>query len=120
MAFTTAPYKPFFFFFNHQTKPTPPPFALTCSFSPIPLSFSYNKRSRIACAAKQQTGSTKKRTRKKKSSEEVVYLEDAAAADDSESEPSSIPKPPAGFILDSNGRVLAASSKRIVTIVSIF
>lgn len=120
MAFTTTPFKPCFLFFNHQTKPSPPPFALSCSFSPIPLSFTYNKRSRIACAAKEQTGSTKKRTRKKKSSEEVVYLEDAAAAaaaDDSESEPSSIPKPPAGFILDSNGRVLAASSKRIVTIV---
>ncbi|KAJ8618986.1 hypothetical protein MRB53_015172 [Persea americana] len=58
-----------------------------------------------------------KGNKKKKSSEEATYLEDVAAADDSELEPSSIPKPPVGFILDSNGRVLAASSERIVTIV---
>ncbi|XXG60987.1 hypothetical protein AAC387_Pa04g2753 [Persea americana] len=58
-----------------------------------------------------------KGNKKKKSSEEATYLEDVAAADDSELKPSSIPKPPVGFILDSNGRVLAASSERIVTIV---
>lgn len=32
--------------------------------------------------------------------------------------PSALPKPPAGFVLDSHGRVLMASSKRIATIVN--
>lgn len=32
--------------------------------------------------------------------------------------PSALPKPPAGFVLDSHGRVLVASSKRIATIVN--
>lgn len=70
-----------------------------------------------SAAKQQQTGSTKKRSRKKKVPEETVSVEDV---DDSQLEPSSIPKPPAGFILDSHGKVLAASSKRIVTIVSGF
>lgn len=33
--------------------------------------------------------------------------------------PVPLPNPPAGFVLDNHGRVLMASSKRIVTIVSI-
>lgn len=125
MTFTsTAPYKPCFLFSNLQTKPSPPS-PISCRFSPTRLSFSSSSsnRSRVAavplCSAakQQQTGSTKKRSRKKKVPEETVSVEDV---DDSQLEPSSIPKPPAGFILDSHGKVLAASSKRIVTIVSGF
>jgi hypothetical protein len=31
-----------------------------------------------------------------------------------------MPKPPAGFVLDDQGRCIAAASKRIVTIVSLY
>ncbi|XP_058099712.1 uncharacterized protein LOC131244067 [Magnolia sinica] len=62
-------------------------------------------------ANKQQTGSPKKKGAKKKGPTEPV---DEAGPT---SHPSPLPKPPAGFILDAHGRVIAASPKRIATIV---
>lgn len=51
----------------------------------------------------------------------AVEAEEAAAgAGVRQSHPTSpLPKPPAGFVLDAHGRVLAAASKRIATIVSV-
>ncbi|OAY67950.1 hypothetical protein ACMD2_10510 [Ananas comosus] len=48
----------------------------------------------------------------------AVAVEAEAAAGVRQSHPTSpLPKPPAGFVLDAHGRVLAAASKRIATIV---
>ncbi|XP_060185000.1 uncharacterized protein LOC132614548 [Lycium barbarum] len=96
---------------------------------PIPISYSKNAlRLSLSCfAAKQQTGPVKKRTspntkKKKKPSnfegEIQVEVEEKGIQQSSESyHPLPLPKPPAGFVLDDQGRVLIASNKRIATIV---
>ncbi|XP_043719735.1 uncharacterized protein LOC122667517 isoform X2 [Telopea speciosissima] len=79
-------------------------------------------------AAKQQNGSSvKKRQRappKKKSSAPKTVDVDTGDGDSADSGALSqpyqllpLPKPPAGFVLDDNGKVLMASSKRIASIV---
>ncbi|XP_077231837.1 BTB/POZ domain protein TNFAIP protein [Tasmannia lanceolata] len=66
-------------------------------------------------AAKQQSGSVKKKSTGKKKGNRLA--EEEALEASVSSHPSPLPKPPAGFLLDSHGRVLKVSSKRIATIV---
>ncbi|KAK1553015.1 hypothetical protein Q3G72_027223 [Acer saccharum] len=82
-------------------------------------------------AAKSQTGPVKKtnnRKKKKKVKNDVeivdddveVVVDDEIESYDSGSfgyQPTPLPKPPAGFVVDDTGRVLMASNKRIATIV---
>ncbi|KAK4373676.1 hypothetical protein RND71_009060 [Anisodus tanguticus] len=103
---------------------------------PIPTIYSNNYRKNtfrlsLSCfAAKQQTGPVKKRTspntkKKNKPSnfdanvgEIDVEVEEKGLQQSSERyHPLPLPKPPAGFVLDEQGRVLMASNKRIATIV---
>lgn len=125
-------------------------FPNSSSFNPqitplFPTSSSYfNKKYRknelrrpssLSCsAAKQQTGPVKKRTSPnstKKKKKPISNFETDGAQIDVEVEekgvqsseryhPLPLPKPPAGFVLDEQGRVLMASNKRIATIVSFF
>ncbi|KAG9457078.1 hypothetical protein H6P81_001586 [Aristolochia fimbriata] len=89
----------------------------------LQLAASCNSRASVSfpiCrAAKQQTGSVKKKSspKKKRSPVEPIIVSDDDETTSASYRPSPLPKPPAGFILDSHGRVLMASSKRIVTIV---
>nr|GMC93137.1 uncharacterized protein LOC109146573 isoform X1 [Ipomoea batatas]GMC98747.1 uncharacterized protein LOC109146573 isoform X1 [Ipomoea batatas]GMD20424.1 uncharacterized protein LOC109146573 isoform X1 [Ipomoea batatas]GME20503.1 uncharacterized protein LOC109146573 isoform X1 [Ipomoea batatas] len=103
----------------------------------VPVFSSSNHRAlRLCCyaAAKQQTGPVKKRTnsktKKNKRSSSSTSLEAEVIDEDVELEfyergaasseryhPLPLPKPPAGFVLDEQGRVLMVSNKRIVTIV---
>ncbi|KAG5609313.1 hypothetical protein H5410_020594 [Solanum commersonii] len=106
---------------------------------PIPSSY-FNKNYRkntlkfssLSCsAAKQQTGPVKKRTspnNTKKKKKPISNFESDVGDIDVEVEekglqssepyhPLPLPKPPAGFVLDEQGRVLMASNKRIATIV---
>lgn len=86
------------------------------------------KFSSLSCsAAKQQTGPVKKRTstnntKKKKKPisnfESDVEVEEKGVQSSETYHPLPLPKPPAGFVLDEQGRVLMASNKRIATIVS--
>lgn len=86
-------------------------------------------------AAKQQKGgappkkkkpSNKSNTKKgiendfeiEKSGGGVEVLESPSQSDESPYSALPLPKPPAGFVLDDEGRVLMASNKRIATIVS--
>ncbi|ESQ53806.1 hypothetical protein EUTSA_v10025682mg [Eutrema salsugineum] len=72
-------------------------------------------------------GANKKRKKKGKTAnpKEDWELRDADAlevydddgSDSSSSSPPTIPKPPAGFVIDESGRVLMASKKRIATVV---
>ncbi|TXG60283.1 hypothetical protein EZV62_014856 [Acer yangbiense] len=85
-------------------------------------------------AAKSQTGPVKKtnnRKKKKKVKNDVeivdddveIVVDEAIESSDSGSfgyQPTPLPKPPAGFVVDDTGRVLMASNKRIATIVSSF
>ncbi|KAF8404065.1 hypothetical protein HHK36_008942 [Tetracentron sinense] len=130
--------KPFFLYLK---KPSLLP---TSSSIPISISISCKTANKLRfgltlCrAAKPQSGSVKKRpspSPKKKrvgggSSSKTFKLNDNdvdvdVAEDDSTGsiihsqsyQPSPLPKPPAGFVLDSHGRVLMASSKRIATVV---
>ncbi|CAH9123289.1 unnamed protein product [Cuscuta epithymum] len=106
---------------------------------PISITFicSSNHRAlRMNCnaAAKQQTGPVKKRTnsktKKKRNpgSNNIVDADDIYEDFEFESNdgappppeayhPLPLPKPPAGFVLDEEGRVLMVSEKRLVTIV---
>lgn len=79
-------------------------------------------------------GTNKKRKKKGKSSnlkenwevrDAVVLEEEEDYNDDDDASlarnsPPTIPKPPAGFVIDETGRVLMASKKRIATVVSHF
>ncbi|MCD7447663.1 hypothetical protein HAX54_032282 [Datura stramonium] len=103
---------------------------------PIPSSYFKNYRKNalrfsLSCsAAKQQTGPVKKRaspkSKKKKKpvsnfegdvDETDVEVEEKGLQSSERYHPLPLPKPPAGFVLDEQGRVLMASSKRIATIV---
>ncbi|KAJ0960283.1 hypothetical protein J5N97_001898 [Dioscorea zingiberensis] len=77
-------------------------------------------------AKQQQAGPVKKRTGRKRAPEKKIISDDDAVevVRDLEAPPrtgggriSPLPKPPAGFLLDPHGRVLAASNKRITTII---
>ncbi|KAK9293044.1 hypothetical protein L1049_021028 [Liquidambar formosana] len=118
-------------------------FHLIHSSPSISISKPTNLRLALCRAAKQQSGPVKKRSassssssssvnkkKKKKKSSSVsvdVEIEDGFDVEDESSsgsvehsqsyQPLPLPKPPAGFVLDNQGRVLMASSKRIATIV---
>ncbi|KAK9096125.1 hypothetical protein Sjap_021622 [Stephania japonica] len=78
----------------------------------IPISVSIPIRT-----AKQQSSSAKKRGKKRGPVKRVdVGVEEEEGAAQFRGV-SPLPKPPAGFVVDSMGRVLMASSKRLVTIV---
>lgn len=75
------------------------------------------------------SNTNKKRKKKGKSTKPVENWElsdaDGLEEDDGSSSslatfnsPPTIPKPPAGFVIDETGRVLMASKKRIATVVS--
>ncbi|XP_009802543.1 uncharacterized protein [Nicotiana sylvestris] len=104
--------------FNPQS---PPLFQIPASY------FNRKNTLRLFCsAAKQQTGPVKKQrtspnnTKKKKKNVSNFEGEVDVEVEDKEAEryvPLPLPKPPAGFVLDEQGRVLMASNKRIATIV---
>lgn len=115
-----------------QTSHSQPQFNFT-SF-PLPdIGPSPSSRS-VSCsaAAKPQSGPVKKRptsnSKKKKKPDkrtspntDVEIVEDVEMSSQSQLngyQPLPLPKPPAGFVLDEQGRVLMASNKRIATIVS--
>ncbi|XP_072966120.1 uncharacterized protein [Typha angustifolia] len=96
----------------------------------VPLSISSTTKRAVTAlraAKQQQSGPVKKRSGRRRSQEKppetaggesAVEVVPAPASQSRQSHPSSpLPKPPAGFVLDPHGRVLAASSKRIATIV---
>ncbi|KAI5671966.1 hypothetical protein M9H77_12330 [Catharanthus roseus] len=114
-----------------QTSHSQPQFNFT-SF-PLPdIGPSPSSRS-VSCsaAAKPQSGPVKKRptsnSKKKKKPDkrtspntDVEIVEDVEMSSQSQLngyQPLPLPKPPAGFVLDEQGRVLMASNKRIATIV---
>ncbi|GAV56875.1 hypothetical protein CFOL_v3_00416, partial [Cephalotus follicularis] len=96
------------------------------------------KASKRPLAANSQTGPLQKRSstaankkKKKKGKHDDLVLRnveilqdndggpdnDSSSSSSSSYHPSPLPKPPAGFVLDEQGRVLMASTKRIATIV---
>ncbi|CAK9139379.1 unnamed protein product [Ilex paraguariensis] len=108
------------------------------SFFPSLSNSNPNRTLQFCCyAAKQQSGPVKKRpppskTKKKKGSNDDLKgfsLDDVEIQEDMDQssksisrasqsyQPLPLPKPPAGFVVDEQGRVLMASHKRIVTIV---
>ncbi|KAA8531136.1 hypothetical protein F0562_005845 [Nyssa sinensis] len=120
---------------NPQFKQSSPSLSLALS-NPNPRSLQFASCS----AAKQQSGPVKKRpprsagNKKKKKGGgggddlKGLGLEDVEIDDDDTSkksimrssqsyQPLPLPKPPAGFVVDDQGRVLMASNKRIATIV---
>ncbi|KAF9608996.1 hypothetical protein IFM89_012335 [Coptis chinensis] len=65
---------------------------------------------------KKRTSSTTKK--KRGSSKKVIDIDSDEDNESSQSyHPASLPNPPAGFVLDPNGKLVLVSSKRIVTIV---
>lgn len=116
-----------------------PPMAASLKLSPLPclpLPFPSSKKLDLKpflfrlppcrAAKQQQAGPVKKRAGKKRASEKkIISGNDAievvreleAPPRTSGGRTSPLPKPPAGFVLDPHGRVLAASNKRIATIV---
>ncbi|XP_068653329.1 uncharacterized protein [Aristolochia californica] len=87
----------------------------------LQVSVSRNSRAiTLPCCrgTKQQTGSVKKKSspKKKRRSVEPIVVSDDDETTSAANRSSPLPKPPAGFILDSYGRVLMASSKRTITI----
>ncbi|CAL9114422.1 unnamed protein product [Musa textilis] len=75
-----------------------------------------------ATKQQQQTGAAKKKAGRRKAPERPPVDDGGRLVDvvpgpqNRRSHSSPLPKPPAGFVLDDHGRVLLASSKRIVTI----
>lgn len=74
-----------------------------------------------------KTGPVKKRAGKRKAPEKRVPDDDdglvevvplPGAPEGRQGQPSPLPKPPAGFVLDPHGRVLMATASRLATIVS--
>ncbi|KAF5960808.1 hypothetical protein HYC85_002017 [Camellia sinensis] len=114
------------------------------SSSSLSISISISKPLRLALcrAAKQQSGPVKKPKKKKKvggggrsDGSSVLRLEDVEIEDDGDGfgpdsrteeiegssqryQPLPLPNPPAGFIVDDQGKVLMVSNKRIAIIVS--
>ncbi|KAF6170538.1 hypothetical protein GIB67_031946 [Kingdonia uniflora] len=88
-----------------------------------------NNKQILHCrAAKQQSNSVKKKSPPKKrgfTSKTLIEVEpdvgngssSASITHSNSYQPSPLPKPPAGFVVDQHGNVLMASSKRIATIV---
>ncbi|CAH9070307.1 unnamed protein product [Cuscuta europaea] len=115
--------------YKSQLKPR---FPISITF----ISSSHHRALRMDfnAAAKQQTGPVKKRTnlktKKKRSPSSSSIVDADEIYEDFELEPNNgapppsegyhplpLPKPPAGFVLDEEGRVLMVSEKRLVTIV---
>nr|CAD1818144.1 unnamed protein product [Ananas comosus var. bracteatus] len=105
---------PFFFFFF---------FGSTCALFLIAFveeewggRYTRGEAAAEECAGEE--GSRKRRPPEKpQETGAAVAVEAEAAAGVRQSHPTSpLPKPPAGFVLDAHGRVLAAASKRIATI----
>ncbi|PIA47504.1 hypothetical protein AQUCO_01400266v1 [Aquilegia coerulea] len=90
---------------------------------PICIKVNSNNTSISCSAAKQQKESSVKKKRnttpKKKGFLKKNEFDDSKTSFPSiqSYQPASLPKPPAGFVLDPNGNVALVSSKRIVTIV---
>lgn len=122
--------------FTQLSKTLPLCFSSICisNFKPFSLNPQKLQKSIVCAAAKQQSGSTKKR--KKKAPPPPVSkdlsLEDLDFLEEIESEvengggkskrsdvyvPLPMPKPPAGFVVDDQGRVLMVAPRRIATIV---
>ncbi|KMT14030.1 hypothetical protein BVRB_4g078590 [Beta vulgaris subsp. vulgaris] len=122
--------------FTQLSKTLPLCFSSICisNFKPFSLNPQKLQKSIVCAAAKQQSGSTKKR--KKKAPPPPVSkdlsLEDLDFLEERESEvenvggkskrsdvyvPLPMPKPPAGFVVDDQGRVLMVAPRRIATIV---
>lgn len=110
-------------------RPWSSAFRATCP-TLVPLVFFVKRCRRFPSifAAKQQQEAYKspKKSGKRKVPEKQ-RLDEGNASFDLEvpvggrcSHPSTLPKPPAGFVLEDHGRVLLASNKRIATIVSTF
>lgn len=123
---------------NHQFRPSS-----FSSSSSLSISISIPKPLRLALcrAAKQQSGPVKKPKKKKKvgggggsDGSRVLRLEDVEIEDDGDGfgpdsrteeiegssqryQPLPLPNPPAGFIVDDQGKVLMVSNKRIAIIV---
>ncbi|KAF5195770.1 BTB/POZ domain protein TNFAIP protein [Thalictrum thalictroides] len=93
---------------------------------PISIKINTNRNTTCCSAAKQQKESSVKKHRnttpKKKGLSKSKESDDSKVSSSSVSntqsyQPASLPKPPAGFVLDPNGNVVLVSSKRMVTIV---
>ncbi|RRT62705.1 hypothetical protein B296_00026025 [Ensete ventricosum] len=95
-------------------------------FTSLPFLIPFSKKRPGFCRAtkqQQQTGAAKKKAGRRKAPERPLVDDGGRPVDvvpgpqNRQSHSSPLPKPPAGFVLDDHGRVLLASSKRIVTIV---
>ncbi|RWW22559.1 hypothetical protein BHE74_00011655 [Ensete ventricosum] len=95
-------------------------------FTSLPVLIPFSKKRPGFCRAtkqQQQTGAAKKKAGRRKAPERPSVDDGGRPVDvvpgpqNRQSHSSPLPKPPAGFVLDDHGRVLLASSKRIVTIV---
>lgn len=122
----------------HRVEPlTPSSSTGLALFKPSSLSISLSttkKRSgcglllrrRYALCRAAKTGPVKKRGAKRRAPEKPVPDDDdnlvevvspPGASEGRQGQPSPLPKPPAGFVLDPHGRVLMVSSERLATIV---
>ncbi|CAL5365726.1 unnamed protein product [Camellia sinensis] len=128
---------------NPQFRPSSFSSSSSSSSSSLSISISISKPLRLALcrAAKQQSGPVKKPKKKKKvgggggsDGSSVLRLEDVEIEDDGDGfgpdsrteeiegssqryQPLPLPNPPAGFIVDDQGKVLMVSNKRIAIIV---
>ncbi|KAJ7957060.1 BTB/POZ domain-containing protein TNFAIP1 isoform 2 [Quillaja saponaria] len=128
---------------SHYFPYLPFHFKQPCPSFPIPNSSSSRLRVALCYAAKPQTGPVKKRSswqsKKKKNSKskrvgddsdglnlkDVEIVESLGIDEDGPSasnsslgyHPTPLPKPPSGFVVDDQGKVVMASTKRLATIV---
>ncbi|KAL5704451.1 hypothetical protein ACHQM5_022881 [Ranunculus cassubicifolius] len=130
MAFFTLSYTSSLPWIPQNNSPIPKNSLLSLQFkSPIPISISIHSKNLHCCSAAKQNSVKKRRSApsKKRSSskkfESVEEFKDNSESSSSNSryspgyQPASLPNPPAGFVIDPNGKVVMVSSKRMVTMV---